>query len=85
MLCEKVVPNGNRALAPTKAAGEFGPCGVLLDLIENWAALRFSQTIETRDVERVEEQGYSTREGMSDDRRMSPLGVGLRIAPAHLD
>jgi hypothetical protein len=85
VLCKQVVPCGERAGAPAKTAAEFRPRGMPLDLIQDGVALCFRQTIEARDIERVEERGGPSAQGMPDDRRMSPLGIGLRIASRHLD
>src|SRR5437016_6080496 len=85
MLREEIVPYGKGAWAPTEPAAEFGPRGMPLDLIEDWAALCFRQSIQARDVERVEERGGPSGEGMSDHRGMSPLGIGLGITAGHLD
>ena len=52
VLCEKIVPYSKRAWAPTEAAAEFGPRGMPLDLVEDWAALCFRQAVQARDVER---------------------------------
>src|SRR5258707_14438852 len=85
VLREQVVPYGEGPGAPPKTAAEFWPRGMPLDLIEDRLALCFRQTVQARDIERGEEQGGASGQGMLDHRWMSPLGIGLGIAPRHLD
>src|SRR5579863_8268335 len=78
-----VVPQRERPLAPMKPAGEFGPCRVMVEVIEERARLFLGPAVKAQREARVDVEGAAAGLRVADDDRMNRvLGCQLGVADA---